>query len=137
MTKAERDPGIRLGTGLISLLGITRTGFAENYARFELDLQPHHLNHMGIPHGGLYATILDTALGTAGNWDGSPDSIRPSITLNLNVSYVGQPKGTHLVCEARRVDGGKSIYFAEGEVSDDTGIVLARATGTFKSVKPR
>lgn len=135
-----RDESPLTGTsnrGFVSLLGARKTGFSDGYARFEMDLGPQHMNPMGIPHGGVYATILDTTLGSSGCWEGNPDTFRPSITLNLNVSYLAQPRGTHLICEAHRVGGGKSIYFSEGEIRDETGIVLARATGTFKVVPRR
>ena len=124
--------------GFTGHIGMQKTGFAQEYARFELTLGPEHLNPLGIPHGGVYATILDTALGSSGGWTGDPDSFLPSVTLNLNVSYLSQPRGgTRLICEGHRVGGGRSIYFAEGVVQDETGQVLARATGTFKMVKPR
>jgi uncharacterized protein (TIGR00369 family) len=121
--------------GFLAHLGAHKTGFAEGFARFELSLGPEHMNPHGIPHGGVYATLLDTTLGSAGCWDGSPDRFRPAVTLNVNISYLDRPKGTHLVCEARRVGGGASIFFSEGEIRDDTGIVVARATGTFKLLR--
>ena len=123
--------------GFMGLIGARKTGYAQDYARFELEIGPHLLNPMGIPHGGVYASILDTTLGSSGCWEGNPDTFRPSVTLNLNVSYLAQPRGTHLICEGRRVGGGASIYFSEGEIRDETGIVLARATGTFKVITRR
>ncbi|MCB1396824.1 MAG: PaaI family thioesterase [Rhodobacter sp.] len=126
-----------LNIGFTQLIGMRRTGFAQDYARFELDITPDHLNPMGIPHGGVYATLLDTALGSSGCYEGNPDTYRPSVTLNLNVSYLARSRGMHLICEARCVGGGKSVYFSEGEVRDETGTVLARATGTFKVITRR
>lgn len=123
-------------TGFLAFLGARMTGYGPDHARFELDLGPQHLNPMGIPHGGVYATILDTTLGSAGCWEGNPDTFRPSVTLNLTVNYLARPQGTRLICEARRVGGGKSIYFSEGEIRDDTGVVLARASGTFRVMTP-
>jgi len=123
--------------GFTQLIGMHRTGFSQDYARFELDITPDHLNPMGIPHGGVYATLLDTALGSSGCYEGNPDTYRPSVTLNLNVSYLARARGSHLICEARCVGGGKSVYFSEGEVRDETGTVLARATGTFKVIPRR
>lgn len=123
--------------GFMGFLGARKTGYSDGFARFELDVEPQHCNPIGLPHGGVYASILDTTLGSSGCWNGDPETFRPSVTLNLNVSYLAQPKGTHLICEARRVGGGKSIYFSEGEIRDETGIVLARATGTFKFITRR
>jgi uncharacterized protein (TIGR00369 family) len=118
--------------GFLAYLGARKTAFEDGYARFELTLAGNHLNPHGIPHGGVYATLLDTTLGSAGCWDGRPDRYRPAVTLNLNVSFVDRPRGTHLICEGRRVGGGKSVFFSEGSIQDDTGRVVARATGTFK-----
>ncbi|MCW1935034.1 PaaI family thioesterase [Pararhodobacter zhoushanensis] len=123
--------------GFMGLIGARKTGYSDGYARFELDIGPHLLNPMGIPHGGVYASILDTTLGSSGCWEGNPDTFRPSVTLNLNVSYLAQPRGTRLICEARRVGGGKSIYFSEGEIHDETGVLVARASGTFKIITRR
>ncbi|CUH63069.1 putative domain 1 [Thalassovita gelatinovora] len=133
------DPSLYTSStqGFMALLGAHKTGYSDGYARFELDIGPQLLNPMGIPHGGVYASVLDTTLGSSGCWEGSPDSFRPSVTLNLNVNYLAKPRGSHLICEARRVGGGKSIYFSEGEIRDDTGIVLARASGSFKVVPRR
>ncbi len=123
--------------GFMAFLGARKTGFSDGYSRFEIDITPEHCNPMGLPHGGVYASILDTALGSSGCWNGDPETFNPSVTLNLNVSYLAQPKGTHLICEGQRVGGGKSIYFSEGEIRDETGVVLARATGTFKLITRR
>ena len=123
--------------GFMGLIGAHKTGYSDGYARFELEIGPHLLNPMGIPHGGVYASVLDTTLGSAGCWEGNPDTYRPSVTLNLNVSYLAQPRGSRLICEGHRVGGGKTIYFSEGEIRDETGVVLARATGTFKVIARR
>ena len=123
--------------GFLTFLGLQRTLYNDGIARFELQAAEQHMNRLGIPHGGVYATMLDSALGAAGCWEGGPDTFRPSVTLNLNVSFIGQPKGARLIAEGRRVGGGKSVYFSEGELTDEEGTLIARASGTFKVVRPR
>ena len=135
MSEGQAQPAAR--GGFLCALGIERVHFAEGIARFELDAEAQHLNRLGIPHGGVYATLLDSALGAAGCWAGSPDAFRPAVTLTLTVSFVGQPKGRRLIAEGRRVGGGRSIYFSEGEVRDETGALVAQASGSFKVVKAR
>lgn len=114
------------------LLDFDKTEFSEGYARFTLKLQDKHMNHAGIPHGGVYSALLDNALGASGCYKGSDTDMRIAVTLNLNVSYLAQPEGQVLTVQGRVVGGGRKIYFAEGDVADDTGKVLARATGTFR-----
>lgn len=131
------DAGFYAPGGFLQDLGLDRTLYDDGVARFELAVLERHMNRLGIPHGGVYATMLDSALGASGCWDGGPETFRPSVTLNLNVSYVGQPRGNRLIADGRRVGGGRSIYFSEGEIRDEHGTLIATATGTFKVVRPR
>jgi acyl-coenzyme A thioesterase PaaI-like protein len=46
--------------------------------------------------------------------------------------FVGQARiGDTLVARGKRIGGGKSVGFAEAEITSD-GRVIARAEGTFK-----
>jgi len=119
------------------LLGFRKTEFAKGFASFELDLQPAHMNLAGIPHGGVYTALLDTALGSAGCYLGEDNRIQIAVTLNLNVSFLAPPRGKRLTAEGRTVGGGRKIYFSEGAITDETGVIVARASGTFKVTGPR
>jgi len=118
-------------------LGYEVTGWTEDWARVEMDLAQHVMNRQGIPHGGIHATLLDTAMGYAGCFTGDPGRKQNAMTLSMTVNYVGQPKGRRLIAEGRRVGGGRSTYFAEAELRDETGAVLSRATGVFRYRPPR
>jgi len=130
------DPALDLGPhyGFQTLLGYRKTAHETDFARLELELRPELGNLIGIPHGGVHATLLDAALGSSGCFAAPGQPVRKAVTLNLNISYLATPRGTRLIAEGRRVGGGKRIYFSEGVLCDDTGLVLARATGTFRFV---
>lgn len=115
-----------------ALVGMRMTGWSDGYARFELPLAPKLMNRYGIPHGGIYALLLDTVMGYAGCWTGDPEHRRLAMTLSLTTNFLGRPAGTHLVGEGRRVGGGRRTYFAEGTVADEMGTRIAGATGTFR-----
>ncbi|MBY6200872.1 PaaI family thioesterase [Maritalea mobilis] len=117
-------------------LGYEVTGWTKDWARVEMDLAPHIMNRQGIPHGGIHATLLDTAMGYAGCFTGDLGRKQNAMTLSMTVNYVGQPKGRRLIAEGRRVGGGRSTYFAEAELRDETGAVLSRATGVFRYRPP-
>lgn len=119
------------------LVGFRKTEFGDGFSRFELQLAESHMNRGGIPHGGVYAAMLDSALGSAGCYIGKDNDFRAAVTLNLNISFVAPPRGTTLVAEGRAIGGGRSVYFAEGEIRDNEGTLVARASGTFKYVSPR
>ncbi|MBV7407658.1 PaaI family thioesterase [Maritimibacter sp. DP1N21-5] len=114
------------------LLGFRITAWSEDYARFELPMAAHLGNRYGIAHGGVHATLLDTVMGFAGCYTGSPDVRRLAMTLSLTVNYLSQPKGDLLVAEGRRVGGGRKTFFAEAEITDDTGAKVATGTGVFR-----
>lgn len=136
MTTDPADPASDLGPsfGFQTLLGYRKIVQQADYTRLELEMRAELTNLIGLPHGGVHATLLDAALGGSGCYNGPGKDIRKAVTLNLNVSYLAQPRGTLLIAEGRRIGGGRKIYFAEGSVHDETGLELARATGTFRFV---
>ena len=113
-------------------LGYQLTLWEPDRAVVELPLAPHLANRQGLPHGGIHATILDTAMGYAGCFTGDADAPQMALTLSLTVNYLSRPNGTRLIADARRTGGGASTFFAEAEVRDDTGDLIATATGVFR-----
>jgi len=113
-------------------LGIEMTDWQESYARVEVPIAPHVANRQGIPHGGLHATMMDTAMGFAGCFTGDPNKHQMALTLSMTVNYLGQAQGTRLIAEGHVSGGGRKTYFAKAEVTDDMGNLLATATGVFR-----
>jgi uncharacterized protein (TIGR00369 family) len=113
-------------------LGFRITGWAEDWARFDLPLGGHLMNRYGIPHGGIYATLLDTVMGFAGSYTGDPETKRLAMTLSLTVNFLSRPDGDRLIGEGRRIGGGRSTFFAEGSVRDPGGALVATGSGTFR-----
>lgn len=116
----------------VSHLGMRMTGWTQGWSRFEMPLQPFHLNRHDNPHGGVHASLLDTVMGYAGCWTGDPADRQMALTLSLNVMFLSRPRGTLLICEARQTGGGRSTFFAEADVRDDTGELIATGTGVFR-----
>ena len=80
-----------------NLVGFRILEWSEDFARFELPMGEHLGNRYGIPHGGVYATLLDTVMGFAGCFTGSAEDRRLAMTLSLNVNYLAVPQGDRLV----------------------------------------
>ena len=113
-------------------LGMAMTDWSDGYARCEMPLEPFTQNRHGNPHGGIHATLLDTAMGFAGCWTGDPARRQMCLTLSLNVQYLSRPKGQLFIAEARKTGGGRSTFFAEATLCDETGELVAKGTGTFR-----
>lgn len=114
------------------LVGFQITGWADGFAQVELDLAEKHGNRYGIPHGGLHATLIDTAMGFCGSYTGDPANRQLVMTLSMTVNYLGQVQGKRLIATARKTSGGRSTYFAEAMVKDELGNPIASGVGTFR-----
>jgi len=115
-----------------SLIGFRIAGWSKDYARFELDVSENIMNRHGIPHGGVYAVLLDTVMGYCGCYTGDPDRKVMAMTLSMNTNFLSRPKGNLLIAEGRRTGGGKSSFFAEATIHDELDEKIATATGVFR-----
>ncbi|SMX44237.1 PaaI family thioesterase [Actibacterium lipolyticum] len=113
-------------------VGAEMVDWGPDFVRFELPLAPFLMNRYEIPHGGVYASLLDTAMGYSGCYTGDADNKKLGMTLSMNVQFLSQPKGTKLIAEGRRTGGGKRTFFSEATITDETGEIIATGTGVFR-----
>lgn len=133
MTEQMTDPLLQDETcGFQQLLEYELTEWRADFARIEQALGPAIMNRQGLPHGGAHATLIDTAMGYAGCYTGERGRRQLALTLSLTVNFLGQAKGARLIAEARRTGGGRTTFFAEGSVRDDTGALVATGSGVFR-----
>ena len=118
--------------------GIVILEWQDALASLRVDLTHDHLNPLGLVHGGLYASMLDVALAMSGSYRPAPEGLYPGLTLSLATQYIAplQLKDGFALAKARRTGGGKSVFFAEGEVLSPDGRVIASASGVFKPGRP-
>ena len=115
-----------------NLLGFEIVDWTEDKAVVHQPVKAHLGNRYGLPHGGVYASLLDTVMGFCGCFTGDPIDRKFAMTLSMNVSYLSRPRGELLIVEGRKIGGGQRTFFAEGEVKDETGELIAKGTGTFR-----
>ena len=102
---------------------------AEGEVDVALDLEPHHLNLLGIAHGGVIATLADTATGLAYRTVLEPGT--QHVTTHLSVTYLAPGREGTLVARGCVVKHGKRTGYAEADVVDGEGRLLARASALF------
>jgi uncharacterized protein (TIGR00369 family) len=91
-------------------------------------------NRRGDAHGGVTASLLDAALGVACR-SHSEDWVSEG-TVTLNLQYIVPGRGI-LRAEGRLLRAGRTVAFVEGEVRDQSGAIVAKATATYKIERKR
>ncbi len=95
--------------------GLTVHEGDEGVGRVTADAGEQHLNPHGSVHGGLLATMLDTAMGTAVRAAGGEQPV----TVSLTITYLDPGRPGPLTATARVRKRGKRLTVVEGEVVQD------------------
>jgi uncharacterized protein (TIGR00369 family) len=112
------------------LLGFTIDEVEEGRVVFTVEPGEHHYNPIGVVHGGLAATLLDSAMGCAIH------SLLPQgrayTTLEIKVNFVRAIKreSGRLRAVGTVLHLGGRIATAEGQIVDSSGQLYAHATTT-------
>lgn len=116
---------------LARLLGFEIEMVEEGAVTFALEPAEYHYNPFGVVHGGVAATLFDSALGCAVQSLLPKASMAP--TMQLDINYIRPiTKSTGRVrCSGQVVHLGKRSATAEGRLVDMNGKLYAHATGTF------
>jgi uncharacterized protein (TIGR00369 family) len=126
----EAWTGGELTPPMAATLGFGLTDFGEGHVEIRCTPDEYHYNPYGTVHGGLAATLLDSATGCA------IQSRLPAgtgyATLNLAVSYLRPiTTGTgEIRCIGKVVSMGRTVAVSEADLLDGPGKTLARATAT-------
>lgn len=120
-------------SGYAELIGYELIDKAKDFARLKLLIEPQHLNRMNVPHGGVLATLIDTATGFAVALADGPERMLKAVTLSMNVQFMGQAKpGETVIVEGQRIGGGKTVAFAKAEIKTEAGLVIARGDAVYR-----
>lgn len=102
----------------------------EGHAVFTVEPAEYHYNPIGLVHGGVAATLLDSAMGCAVH-STLPAGARYT-TLEIKVNYV-RPMSAQtgeVRCEADIIHVGGRTAVAEGKILDQQGKLYAHGTTT-------
>lgn len=111
-------------------MGFRLSEVAEGLAVFTVEPQDFHYNPIGVVHGGLAATILDSAM--ACSIHSTLPHGRGYTTLELKVNMVRgiTDREGPLRCEGRVIHVGRQVGTAEGKLIDGKGKLYAHGTTT-------
>ena len=110
-------------------MGIEFLGVIDGATTLQLDLEQKHMSRANRVHGGVLFTLLDSALGRS-ILNALPEG-RGCATVEIKVNYFRPIQAGRVTARGVLRELTRSLGYAEGEVLNEQGKVLARASGTF------
>ncbi|MGY1640928.1 PaaI family thioesterase [Geodermatophilus sp. SYSU D00703] len=114
--------------GFAERLGAEVTGTEDGGARIAFEVGEEHLNPAGTLHGGVVATLVDTAMGQAVRTTTGEGEV--PATSQLTVTYLRPGKPGPLSVSAAVRTRGEHLTVCEADVEQD-GAAIAHAVATF------
>ena len=140
LTDEEQDrrrqaiKGIFPATPYMGLLGISFDRYEPDDVVVRLPFHEQLTNDGEVYHGGIIATMLDTA-GAAAAWSNHDfDRGQRASTVSLSVQYVGAARRSDLLCHATTVRRARELIFTEVTATDADDKVVAHAVQTYRIV---
>lgn len=118
------------------LLGMELTEVSEGQVAFTVEPAEYHYNPLGVVHGGLAATLLDSAMGCA------VQSLLPVgtgyTTLEIKVNYLRAMTSTTglVTCTGQVIHLGRRTAIAEARLAGADGKLYAHGTTTCILFRP-
>jgi uncharacterized protein (TIGR00369 family) len=98
-----------------------------------IDVESIHLNGNGTLHGGVYASLIDNAMGLS---VAALVGLRTA-TIGLDVHFLGAVREGRITCSAEVVHRTRRNATVEARVCNGGGELVALGTGTFRIFEKR
>jgi uncharacterized protein (TIGR00369 family) len=93
-------------------------------------------NPIGLIHGGLVCTLLDSVIGCAVQTTLPAGVAYTSVEIKVNYLRPLHANSGELTAHGRTTKPGRKIAFAEGDVRNSDGKIMATASGTCLIINP-
>ncbi len=107
--------------------GLQITSVCDGASEGECVLEARHKNPNGLPHGGVYCTMLDQVAGTAACSRGGLCR-----TVSCEVRFYAPASGERLYSHARALRMGHTIAVIHAWLTDEGGTTCAEGTYTYR-----
>ncbi len=114
-------------------MGYSLAEWSEKSASIALTIADCHLNSAGIMHGGVLATLIDTACGYTLIHNPDPKKRRRAVTLSLNTQFTAAAQvGDSLLATGELKGGGNHIKFLSCDVKNQNGQLIGHGEAVMK-----
>jgi len=116
---------------IFSLLDITEGSLGDGWIEFKMRPQPYMMNLMGTMHGGVLATLVDSALTCAMITTLPAGMACTSIDLQMRFFRPARISAEMLTSRADVIHRGKSFGTTQGEIRDARDRLIVHATSAL------
>jgi len=114
------------------LIGMKLIDLVPDSAVVAVDMRDDLRQPSGILHGGITATLIDTAMAFAVRT--RVGIAEPTATIDLTVHYLRPHTEGRLTCTATVVRAGRRIFTVSAEVHNEEGKMIATGLSTYTKV---
>jgi len=117
-------------------LGFTLDTVEEGRAVFGVEPAEYHYNPIGMVHGGVAATLMDSAMGCAVHSRLPAGVGYTTLEMKINLLRAITMDTGPVRCEGTVIHLGRTTALAEAKMTDAQGRLLAHATSTCMLLRP-
>ena len=111
------------------LLSMKISDVGLGFSELEVDLAQKHLQPFGFVHGGVFASIIDAAAFWSLFYE-IEDQDTGVTTVDLKLNYLAPAVSGKLMAKGRQIKRGRTLGYADAEVTDSEGRILAHGSST-------
>jgi uncharacterized protein (TIGR00369 family) len=111
------------------LLSLRIIEVGAGFSVMQIDLAQKHLQPFGFVHGGVFASIIDAASFWSLFYE-IEDQDTGVTTVDLKLNYLAPAVSGKLIARGRQIKLGRTLGYADAEVTDAKGRILAHGSST-------
>ena len=119
------------------LLGLGIVDVQRGRVTFSLEVGEHLYNPIGSVHGGVFCTLLDSAMGCAVHSTLGPGQAYTTLELKVNLVKALTLNTPSVVATGQVISAGRRVVTASGQITGPDGTLYAHGTTTCLAVEPR
>jgi uncharacterized protein (TIGR00369 family) len=114
-----------------SLLDLHIEEVTPDFCRMRLPFRPELRTAQERVHGGAISSLIDSA-GVVAVWSNVGPDIIGGATASLTVNFLAAAEAVDLIADARVIRRGRSVVFADIDVTTTSGERIAKGILTYK-----
>lgn len=116
-------------------IGMKEVESKDGVSVIELPVKVDITQRRGSVHGGVLATLVDAAIGSAVR--SLLNEGEQSATVELKLNYIRPALGSKLIGKGKIINKGKNLVIGEAEILNDEGKIVTAGMATFIIIRKK